>query len=159
MQRAGRAGRKDGNALTISVANARPHDLYFYTNPIEMFNGIVVPPKIFLSASAVLERQFVAYSMDCWIKRGVPERAIPKKIGVCLSKLSEKPKDLFLFKFLAFVQNNLSSLLRTFIQMFSGLDKGSIDELNTFATGNRLSESPMHMKIYEAFENLKPLMT
>lgn len=28
-QRAGRGGRKDGNALTVAVANARSHDLYF----------------------------------------------------------------------------------------------------------------------------------
>lgn len=156
LQRAGRAGRKDGNALTIAVANARPHDLYFYANPMDMISGTIEPPKIFLRASAVLERQFVAYCMDCWIKRGVKEKAIPKRVGSCLSKLSERPKDIFPFNFLIFVQNNLSSLLRTFIQMFSQhLDEGSIAELQTFAQGNKLVESPMHMKVYEAFESLK----
>ena len=34
LQRAGRAGRKDGNSLSIVVANARPHDLYFYAEPL-----------------------------------------------------------------------------------------------------------------------------
>lgn len=34
-QRAGRGGRKDGNALTMAVANARPHDLYFYADPLK----------------------------------------------------------------------------------------------------------------------------
>ena len=156
LQRAGRAGRKDGNALTIAVANARPHDLYFYADPMEMICGSVEPPKIFLRASAVLERQFVAYCMDCWIKRGVSEKAIPKRVGICLSKLAERPQDIFPFNFLVFVQNNLSGLLRTFIQMFSqNLDDDSIAELRTFAQGEKLTESPMHMKVYESFENLK----
>lgn len=156
LQRAGRAGRKDGNALTLAVANARPHDLYFYSEPMEMLSGAVEPPKIFLRASAVLERQFVAYCMDCWIKRGVSEHAIPKHVGTCLSKLSSRPSDLFPFNFLTFVQNNLSSLLRTFIQMFSlYLDDDSIVELQKFAQGKNLEESPMHMKVYEAFEDLK----
>ena len=64
LQRAGRAGRKDGNALTLAIANARPHDLYFYSDPLDMIAGEVTPPKIFLRASAVLERQFVAFA---WI--------------------------------------------------------------------------------------------
>lgn len=64
LQRVGRAGRKDGNALTLAIANARPHDLYFYADPLEMISGSVTPPKIFLRASAVLERQFMAFA---WI--------------------------------------------------------------------------------------------
>jgi len=156
LQRAGRAGRKDGNALTIAVANARPHDLYFYTDPMEMISGKVEPPKIFLRASAVLERQFVAYCMDCWVKSGVSEKVIPKHVGVCLSKLSSHPMEVFPFNFLNYVQNNLSRLLRTFVQLFSQyLDEDTILELQTFAQGNSLKESPMHMKVYEAFESLK----
>ncbi|MDD2496869.1 MAG: DEAD/DEAH box helicase, partial [Desulfitobacteriaceae bacterium] len=157
LQRAGRAGRKDGNALTIAVANARPHDLYFYADPMEMISGMVEPPKIFLGASAVLERQFVAYCMDCWIKRGVPERAIPQHVSVCLSNLISQKSDRFPFNFLIFVQNNLSGLLRTFIQMFNSkhLDQGTIRELQNFAQGNTSAKSPMHMKVYEAFESLK----
>ena len=156
LQRTGRAGRKDGNALTVAVANARPHDLYFYADPLEMLSGTIEPPKVFLRASAVLERQFVAYSMDCWIKNGVNESAIPKNIGTCLNKLNNHSQDMYPFNFLNYVQNNLSRLLRTFIQLFTPhLDEATIAELQIFAQGNRLAESPMHMKIYEAFESLK----
>lgn len=154
LQRAGRAGRKDGNALTVAVANARPHDLYFYEDPTEMIQGVVEPPRVFLQASAVLERQFVAYCMDCWVKRGIPENAIPRHVGTCISNLNNHSKDIFPANFLNFVRTHLSNLLRTFIQMFS-LDEVSIEELHRFARGNNLQESPMHMKIYEAFENLK----
>lgn len=156
LQRAGRAGRKDGNALTIAVANARPHDLYFYADPMDMISGNVEPPTVFLQASAVLERQFVAYCIDCWIRHGIPEKAIPDKVKTCLAKIDKHSTDLFPFNFLQFVQNNLSSLMRTFVQMFSSqLDDDTIAELRTFAQGSRLQNSPMHMMIYEAFAGLK----
>jgi DEAD/DEAH box helicase domain-containing protein len=156
LQRAGRAGRKDGNALVLSVANARPHDLYFYAEPIEMMAGNVEPPKIFLKASAVLERQFVAYCMDCWVKKGVKENAIPKNVSVCISRLKEHPEDIFPFNFLKYVQSNLSSLLRTFLQMFSEeLDDNAKEEIRIFAQGNKFKESPMHLKVLESFESLK----
>ena len=94
LQRAGRAGRKDGNALTLAIANAKPHDLYFYADPLEMIAGNVTPPKIFLKASAVLERQFVAFCMDSWVKKGIPDGAIPDKVGVILKKLDSRPDDM-----------------------------------------------------------------
>ena len=47
LQRTGRAGRKDGNALTLAVAAARPHDLYFYADPLDMMEGNVQPTEDF----------------------------------------------------------------------------------------------------------------
>lgn len=156
LQRTGRAGRKDGNALTIAVASARPHDLYFYADPLDMMDGNVVPPKIFLKASAVLERQFVAYSMDSWVKRGAEEHSIPRNVSVVLGKLDSHPIDVFPFNFLNYVQSNLSYLLNSFIQLFAQyLDAASRNELRIFAQGNRLKESPMHIRILEAFKALK----
>lgn len=156
LQRTGRAGRKDGNALTLAVAAAKPHDLYFYADPLDMMEGEVVPPKIFLKASAVLERQFVAYCMDSWVKRGVPEHAIPKNVSMVLGKLESHPVDMFPFNFLNYVQNNLTHLINSFIQLFSQyLDESARSELKLFAQGNKLKESPMHMRILEAFQSLK----
>lgn len=156
LQRTGRAGRKDGNALTLAVAAARPHDLYFYADPLDMMEGNVVPPKIFLKASAVLERQFVAYCMDSWVKRGATEQSIPKNVSVVLGKLESHPVDVFPFNFLNYVQNNLSHLLNSFIQLFAQyLDDTARTELKTFAQGDKLKESPMHMRILEAFKTLK----
>lgn len=156
LQRTGRAGRKDGNALTLAVAAAKPHDLYFYADPLDMMEGNVVPPKIFLKASAVLERQFVAYCMDSWVKRGATEQSIPRNVSVVLGKLESHPIDIFPFNFLHYVQNNLSHLLNSFIQLFAHyLDDTAKDELRTFAQGNKLKESPMHMRILEAFKALK----
>jgi len=156
LQRTGRAGRRDGNALTLAIAAARPHDLYFYADPLDMMEGNVVPPKVFLKASAVLERQFVAYCMDSWVKKGVSEQSIPKYISVVLSKLESHPIDVFPFNFLNYVQNNLSHLLNSFIQLFAQyLDDSAKEELHVFAQGNKLQESPMHIRILESFKALK----
>ena len=155
-QRAGRGGRKDGNALTVAIANARPHDLYFYQDPMEMIAGAVEPPKVFLKASAVLARQFTAYCMDCWVKSGTA--VVPDKVSQCLAKLDEVSKDRFPNNFLYYVQNNMARLVRMFIQTFSvnpgnqdGLDENSIKDIKTFAMGEGTTNSPMHIKIYNEF--------
>lgn len=156
LQRTGRAGRKDGNALTLALANARPHDLYFYADPLDMITGKVTPPKIFLKASAVLERQFVAFCMDSWVKKGIPDGAIPDKIGIILKKMDARPKDMFPFNFLNYVQSTLSRQLNSFMQMFAAyLDETAREELETFARGENTNKSPMYVKILDAFEDLK----
>lgn len=156
LQRAGRAGRKDGNALTLAVANARPHDLYFYADPLDMIAGNVTPPKIFLRASAVLERQFVAFCLDSWVKKGVPDGAIPDKVGVVLNKLDKRPADMFPFNFLDYVQSTQARQLNSFMQMFAAyLDQSSRDELQDFVRGKGSGDSPMYVKILDAFEDLK----
>jgi len=58
LQRIGRSGRRNGNSLDLTLANARPHDLYFFAEPEAMLSGRIEPPGVFLNASAVLERQF-----------------------------------------------------------------------------------------------------
>ncbi len=156
-QRAGRGGRKDGNSLTVAIANARPHDLYFYQDPMEMIAGTVEPPKVFLQASAVLERQFTAYCMDCWVKSG--SALIPKNVGACLAKLDETSKDRFPNNFLYYVQTNMTKLVRMFIQTFStnngGLDENSIKNIKTFARGEGTTKRSMHMNIYNEFLDLE----
>ena len=161
LQRAGRAGRKDGNALTLAIANAKPHDLFFYSDPLEMIAGEVVPPKVFLKASAVLERQFIAFCMDSWVRKGIDEKAIPDKVGRILAHLEEHPDDMFPFNFINFVQSTLSVQLNSFTQMFAGAwgdaaeSKTVKDELQDFARGKEGEESPLVVKILDSFEDLR----
>ena len=160
VQRAGRGGRTDGNALVIAVANARPHDLYFYEEPTDMISGSVEPPRVFLRATSVLARQFVAYCMDSWVKSGIA--VIPQNVGNILSSFDSKDKNRFPYNYLNYIQDNLSKLLRTFIQTFNasargedGLDEDAKKELKYFAMGNGKEEAPMHMKILEEFKTVK----
>ncbi len=155
LQRAGRAGRKDGNALTLAVANSRPHDLYFYADPLDMIAGEVRPPKVFLQATAVLERQFVAYCMDMWVKEGGTEQTIPR-VGTILNQLDKHTDTVFPYNLLNYVQLNLTTLVTSFIQMFEdSLDDFAKAEIWKFAQGQDVTQSPMHMKVLEAFNGLQ----
>ncbi|MDR0549717.1 MAG: DEAD/DEAH box helicase [Deltaproteobacteria bacterium] len=159
VQRVGRAGRKNGNSLSLTIANARPHDLFFYASPLDMVAGHVSPPSIFLEASAVLERQLTAYCLDCWVKNGdqgqaLPETAVPSKIGYCLFKFKERDVKVFPFNFLEYVQNNVSDLLAGFLRLFSHLSPDTAATLSFFAQGDEANPSPLRLKIYEAFDSL-----
>ena len=71
LQRIGRAGRKTGTALVLTVINQRPHDLFFYARPDALISGEVEPPGCWLDASAVLVRQYLAFCFDQGVREGV----------------------------------------------------------------------------------------
>lgn len=136
-QRAGRAGRRDGNALILTVANAEPHDLYFYAEPLEMLAGGVEPPGIFLDAVAVLERQMTAYSLDNWVASGVPEDAVPRNIGTVLTNVEKERLEGFPYPFFAFVRREETALIRGFLNAFSqDLAQSSRIQLRRFVLGD-----------------------
>ncbi len=156
LQRAGRAGRTDGNSLNLIIAKTKPHDLYFYADPLDMIQGEVVPPKIFLKASAVLERQFTAYCMDSWVKKGATRDDIPLQVGETFSTLDSKIPTKFPFNFLNYVKSNLDNQIRTFIALFGDkLDEETKEEIKNNAKGNDTTDSPMAVRILDAFNSLK----
>jgi DEAD/DEAH box helicase domain-containing protein len=166
-QRVGRAGRKDGNAFAMTIANAIHRDLYFYADPLDMIRGKISPPFLFLQASAVLERQFTAYSFDTWVKLGgnpgpLSLGAIPPKVGGCLADLDNQESKRFPNNFYLFVKQNLTDLLQGFFNLFDKIDSNGLSELNidtknaliSFATGDGEKRSPMSVKIYDSFKGV-----
>ena len=139
LQRIGRAGRRDGNALNLTVANARPHDLYFFAEPKEMLAGYIDSPGIYLDASAVLERQFTAYCFDRWIAKD-PRAAIPKKLGQVLNNLAPVDPKKFPHNFIHYIETNQAELFDRFVLLFknssSGLSEESVDNLKVFVEGD-----------------------
>ena len=67
VQRMGRSGRRDGNALNMVLANSRAHDLQFWEDPTPMLAGQVRPPGVFLAAEEVLLRQVTAFTLDAYV--------------------------------------------------------------------------------------------
>lgn len=153
LQRAGRAGRKDGNAFTLAIANARPHDLYFYAEPLEMIEGTVETPRIFLSASAVLERQFIAFALDSWVHEHKGKNVIPQNLSTCLFNFGKPDNKVFPFDFLEYVQKNVETLYDEFINLFvkDGMTDMTKQELKNFALVTAEQKSPMYIKIYDEF--------
>ena len=155
LQRIGRAGRKNGNALNLTIANARPHDLYFYSDPVKMIQGEVDSPGVFLDASAVLERQFTAYCFDCWVQSGITQDVLPERVGTVLNELEKRKDTGFPFNFLRFVESRQTELFNGFLKLFSGqLSEDAIKHIRVFVYGNQKNEGSFEFKILEGLHRL-----
>lgn len=157
LQRAGRAGRRDGNALSVVVADASPHGMYFYAQPEEMLEGNVEPPRVFLEASAVLERQFTAYCLDKWTKDANDDNCIPRTMFKPLQNMANSESDTskFPFNLLKYVKAHTNQLINSFLQMFAGdfpANSEVAQSLKAFAAGGAgASESRLHVRLFDAF--------
>jgi len=168
LQRIGRAGRKDGNAFNATIANAQPHDLYFYSEPMTMMQGNIEAPGVFLDASAILQRQFMAFCIDQWVtEEGVKENEIPHRLSTVLDAISKKSFDTFPYTLINYIQNNTEQLLERFFDLYEGkLHERTKEELKMFASGrvedavhsnapDELKESiSLSYKILNRFEQL-----
>lgn len=118
LQRVGRAGRRDGNAMVITLADgASPHDLYFYEQPHEMMAGQVNPPGVFLQAAEVLRRQLLAFCIDSWVASGIPDTAFPDKTSAALDAIDKSDQGRFPYNLLAFIQQDEAGLLDRFFAL------------------------------------------
>jgi DEAD/DEAH box helicase domain-containing protein len=115
LQRIGRAGRRDGNALATTLADgASPHDLYFFEATAEMLSGEIVPPGIFLKAAEVLRRQMFAYCLDDWVSSGIPDSALPNDTRDALNARDSLDQKRFPYTFLDYIQKHEDRLLGGF---------------------------------------------
>ena len=162
IQRAGRAGRRDGNSLVLAVANGKQHDLYFYQRPTDMLAGTVEPPHIFLEATAVLERQITAYALDHWVHDMLDSGAaahmvIPKKLKECLNNVSSHNPNGFPNNFLMYAEQRSGKLLDGFSALFDFNDEIRA-QLDTFTHGAK-NGSNLARRIYDVFEKTIDTLT
>jgi replicative superfamily II helicase len=64
VQRAGRAGRRTGNAFLVTFADRRARERYYFAEPRQMIAGEIIPPGCYLSAIEILRRQYAAHLAD-----------------------------------------------------------------------------------------------
>ena len=113
----------------------------FLQNPEDMIAGELAPPGVFLNASAVLERQFTAFCMDCWVEPGFPKGPCPDSSGMSWAILKTVDPNKFPHNLLQFVENHRTDLFERFIKIFDpSLSKDSILHLKHFVEGNRDSQ-------------------
>ncbi len=148
LQRVGRAGRETGNALCLTVANSRPHDLYFHAEPLEMLAGQVLPPGCFLDAPEMLKRQLVAHAMDAWARQESVLRSLPQRAGFILAKGRDST---FPGRFIAYQKAHREELFDSFLERFGRyLSPANQERLRRFALG----EDVPHL-VEDAFEALR----
>ena len=132
LQRVGRAGRKTGNALATTVAGGRQHDLYFWASPREMLDGNVDTPGVFLNASAVLERQLTAFTLDCWVRELGEKAKVPSKLNDALSAIRNKTPSKFPYPWLSYIDLHRATLSAEFIGIFGSGEEGLTPESRSY---------------------------
>jgi DEAD/DEAH box helicase domain-containing protein len=122
LQRIGRAGRRDGNAMVGTLVTGTAHDLYFFADPREMLQGQVNPPGCYLDAAAILRRQLLAYSLDRWVAGGLDPLALPRQLKPVLDGVEKASSgtiaNLFPYTWLEWVQSHQIDLLERFLGLF-----------------------------------------
>ena len=153
-QRIGRAGRRDGNSFHATVANSKKHDLHFFARPMEMMQGGVATPGIFLNASAVLARQLTAYCLDHWVDTGIATTAMPRELGRVLAGWRNRNEGLFPLNLLSYIFDHREELLTGFIGLFPGeIDEATKLRLKAFLFGDAGTED-LRYRIAERLEEI-----
>ena len=177
LQRIGRAGRRDGNALAMTICGDDPHSLFFWKDPTEMLAGEVTPPGVFLKAVAVLERQLLAFSLTCW-RRETPKAEVPSKLadvnteirkiaknakGVRLDELivaDDSQPESFPFGFVNYCEQNAAYLFNQFKALLPNEGRGALNEeeivrlRSTFLGNREKSISCLRARLIGALLNL-----
>lgn len=159
IQRAGRAGRSTGNALLMSMATSKPHDLYFWDDPKTMIAGSVQAPGVFLNASAVLERQLTAFTLDCWVHENGRAAQIPPEIRGVFTAINNQTSSKFPYPWLSYVEQHQASLLERFLRLFNQgelrpLSEGTRQWLADFIQGSNGDSIPLAYKIVNRLQGI-----
>ncbi len=120
-----------------------------------MIAGHVETPRVYLNASAVLERQFTAFCFDRWVESGVPSSAIPDTIGRVLDGLEPYDEGRFPHDLLGFIAQREGALLDAFVAMFEGaLTAEAETQLRSFVEG-RGEDEGLRYKVTNALHALR----
>lgn len=152
VQRMGRSGRRDGNALNLVLANARPHDLQFWEDPTPMLAGQVRPPGVFLAAEEVLLRQVTAFTLDTYVLSS-KDNADYGKVRDVLKRRAAGAVDGFPVEWLELVRDRGSQLADSFL---SGLPEevqnrtDLVERVRSYLT--KMDEKSIGWRIGAAFD-------
>lgn len=116
IQRIGRTGRRDGNSVNVTFANARPHDMQFWEEPDGMLSGQVRAPGVYIEAVAVLRRQMAAFTLDCFVASGDGEHDYGK-VRPVLKALENEATDGFPVNWFKFVEGSGTRLRDQFLAL------------------------------------------
>ncbi|HOC29960.1 MAG TPA: DUF1998 domain-containing protein [Treponemataceae bacterium] len=129
LQRIGRAGRVDGNANILTMANAAPHDQYFFQSPAEMLEGSIDAPAIYDRAVAVLERHLTAYAIGRWMKdMNALADPVPSTVGDLIAAWNGENYEVFPRAFDSALARESESWLEGFFSVFDHLETGGSEQ-------------------------------
>jgi DEAD/DEAH box helicase domain-containing protein len=155
-QRSGRAGRRDGNALITVIANGKPHDLFFYANPIRMLEGKIETAGCYLDASAILQRQLTAFCLDNWVATGLSRQAFPHLLSDVLNAMERNDQKRFPYNWLEFLQGHQGEVLDTFLRLFENCTESRTrQELRIFMEKGEQEEGGLRFRVLDALNSIR----
>lgn len=155
LQRVGRAGRRDGNAFTTTLADgSSPHDLYFFEETQEMMAGEVGPPGVFLRAAEVLRRQLFAFCLDDWVASLSSMTALPDKTSTALDAVEQASQGRFPYSFCDYLIIHEVRLFAAFMAMLGPDSDASVQKrLQDFMQGQGDSDG-LRSRLLKTLEEL-----
>ncbi|NBD34138.1 MAG: DEAD/DEAH box helicase [Cyanobacteria bacterium] len=154
-QRVGRAGRTDGNSFIVAIANGRPHDLFFWADPLTMISGGVDTPGFYLDASAILQRQLTAYCLDRWIATGIQPSQVPEQLKLVLDAVKQQQVNQFPYPWLHYIQEHHTSLLEEFFHLFpQQISNRTKAQLRTFIEKGEQDEGGLSWRILNRLQEV-----
>lgn len=119
LQRVGRAGRSSGSALIVNFAKNQNHDLYYFTDPMEMMAGEVNTPGCYLEAKDILRRHFTAYCFDSWTSQDPNQNTIPTFVrDLKIQSQNLLGETFFVNRLSKFIATNSSLLKLDFLKQY-----------------------------------------
>jgi superfamily II DNA/RNA helicase len=120
-QRVGRVGRRSGiPGFAITYCRRNPHDLYHFTEPLQMINGKIQPPALSIRNDKIISRHIAAIALSAFFRNYKARFESVENLCVDLSKPS------FVSDFVTFLnthQSELEDSLRAIVpqDMFANL--------------------------------------
>lgn len=152
LQRVGRAGRSSGAALIVNFAKHQNHDLYYFSDPLEMMQGEVNTPGCYLEAKDILRRHFTAFCIDSWTSLNPNENVIPTFIrDLKLEQRNLTETDFFVNRLNTFIEKNQVVLCTEFLQHYSHhIGEQIFEEIR-----DALESGTFYTQLCRIFEHLK----
>lgn len=152
MQRIGRAGRKSGSALIINFAANKPHDLFYFEEPLDMMNGEINTPGCYLDAREILKRHFFAFCIDSWTSEDPENHTIPPLIRLLrLASTNIDDPLFFVNRLIRFIKLKEQNLLFRFRSMYSG----QVEEKTFLSLQADLHSEQFYKQITNVFRQLQ----
>jgi len=137
LQRIGRGGRRDGNSFVLTVANGRPHDLVFFSDPSRMYDEPIDSPAIFLQAKHVLRRQLLAFTFDNWVKELGEGAMITSPLSKVLDAVEKENDSAFPYTLFNYISKNRQAIWDEFSSVIATkLNDIQMDSLQRYFFGD-----------------------
>ena len=103
-----------------------------------MMQGSIDAPGVYIDASAILQRQFLAFCIDNWVSsENIEQKDFPHKLYFVLTNIKIANVTAFPYTLFKYIETKIDELLENFFCLYgTKLHSSSKEKLNTIANRN-----------------------